>query len=153
MGDFRSLRAVSLGYRISRLHWAKSGLVERWLGHTGVSQGQVPYIAELFDEDELSQDELAARVRVNRAATARALKTLEDKGFVKRRENPDNRRQKLVSLTSKAWAMKDEFLDVIARMNMTLFAGFSDNERARMLSYMDRVMHNAEAELAQGETD
>jgi len=153
VGDFRSLRRVSLGYRLSRLHWAKSGLVERWLGHTGVSQGQVPYIAELFEEDELSQDELAARIKVNRAATARALKALEDGGFIKRRENPDNRRQKLVSLTSKAWAMKAEFLDVIARMNMTLFAGFTEEERSTLLNAIDRVMRNLERELASGETD
>ncbi|BBD09612.1 MarR family winged helix-turn-helix transcriptional regulator [Desulfovibrio ferrophilus] len=153
MEEFRSLRRVSLGYRISRLHWLKSSLVDRWLGHTGVSQGQVPYIAELFDEDELSQDELAGRIKVNRAATARALKALEESGHVKRRENPDNRRQKLVSLTAKSWAMKPEFLDVIARMNLALFAGFKDEERTTMLNLLDRVMVNIEQELATGEKD
>lgn len=151
MEEFESLRRVSLGYRISRLHWAKSVLVERWLGHTGVSQGQVPYIAELFDEDELSQDELAGRIRVNRSATARALKALEDSGFIQRRENPDNRRQKLVSLTAKTWAMKAEFLDVLARMNLTLFAGFTNEERGMVLELLDRVMLNMENELVQGD--
>ncbi|MBU1003216.1 MAG: MarR family transcriptional regulator [Proteobacteria bacterium] len=151
MEEFKSLRRVSLGYRISRLHWAKSSLVDRWLGHTGVSQGQVPYIAELFDEDELSQDELATRIRVNSSATARALRALEDAGFIQRRENPDNRRQKLVSLTAKAWAMKPEFLDVIARMNLALFAGFRDEERTTMLDLLDRVMANIDRELVEGE--
>lgn len=53
----------------------------------------------LFGHTDVSQDDVAQSLRLDRTTVARALLTLENKGFVRRRPNPENRRKNLLSLT------------------------------------------------------
>ena len=48
----------------------------------GITVGEEPYFVELAHEDGLTQDELSNRVNVDKSATARAVKSLEAKGYM-----------------------------------------------------------------------
>lgn len=148
-------RAKSMGYRAGRLHRLHMLALDGWLeelGLPGVRYGTVPFLSAILERDGRTQDELAAWASVSCARAARALCMLEDSGLITRDENPENRRQKLVYATEKAHAVNEAFIEILSRNNATLLKGFSDDERALALEFMDRMIANLEGELA-GETE
>jgi DNA-binding MarR family transcriptional regulator len=138
---------TSGGYRIGMMSRLQGALLERRLRSYGVAAGQLPYLMEALCKPGQTQDEMAARVGVSRAATARALRTLEQDGLVTRAENPDNRRQKLVSPTERARALEVPLRAVLDGHNQMLFKDFSPQERTLALGLMDRIVQNLKTSL------
>ena len=147
MTIFQKERRESSGYRIARLFRKNSCLLERKVSVMGLCSGQIPYIMATIEKGGQTQDELAAHMHVNRAATARTLKNMETAGFITRTENPDNRRQNLVWPTEKAEALLDDLLDVLIEHNEMIMTGFSREEKLQFLSLLDRVLVNMDTLL------
>ncbi|NJB68146.1 DNA-binding MarR family transcriptional regulator [Desulfobaculum xiamenense] len=145
-------RRTSPGYRVTRLARLNSAFLDRLVESMDIGHGQIPYLCALLACEGLTQDELAAGVGVNRSATARALALLESKGLVSRRENSENRRQKLVFPSERARRMADDFYAVLDRENEVLFEGLSEDERRVALDIMDRMMANVQRALDEEES-
>lgn len=142
-------KRVSAGYRIGLLYRLQSSLLERRLEKYGICVGQLPYLKEILDRPGLHQGELSQRAGVCRSATARQLATLERNGFIRREENPKNRRQKLVYPTEKAAEMDVPLGNLLAEYNESLFQGFSNRERTMLLGLMDRLRDNIEIAISE----
>lgn len=147
MTKFRKERRESSGYRIARLFRKNSCLLERKVSGMGLCSGQIPYIMATIEKGGQTQDELAAHMYVNRAATARMLKNMEAAGFITRTENPENRRQNLVWPTKKAEAVVDDLLNVLIEHNKLILTGFSREEKLQFLNLLDRVIINIDTLL------
>lgn len=65
------------------------------LGH------DVRYIMFIYDNPNCSQDDLVNMFGQSKGNIAKVLKKLEDKGFVKRETNPQNRRKYMLNITEK----------------------------------------------------
>lgn len=150
MIDFREKRHESLGFRVSLLFRTNACLLEKRLSTIGIVYGQAPYVIATNENEGQTQDELAARLRVNRAATARHLKAMEKAGLIIRQENPDNRRQKLVYPTEKSKALVEELLTILDDYNAAILTGFSQEEKDTLLSLMDRAIANTETMRCDG---
>ncbi len=76
-------------------------------------------------------------LNINKANTARALKKLEDEGYVYRAEDPADARKKIVYITEKSRDFEQEFHEVFKGLNRILAKDFTDDERetARRLLY------------------
>jgi len=144
MSKFTDEKKAGTGFRVGRLFRMNSCLLERKVADIGLCYGQIPYILLTVGQGEQTQDEIAAQLHVNRAATARTLKNMEAAGLVTRKANPENRRQKLVSSTKKAEAIADQLIIILEEHNKMLFAGFNGEEKALLLGLFDRVIRNAE---------
>jgi len=147
MTIFQKEQRESSGYRIAQLFRKNSCLLERKVSGMGLCSGQIPYIMATIEKGGQTQDELAAHIHVNRAATARMLKNMETAGFVTRTENPKNRRQNLVWPTEKSEALVDDLLDVLIEHNEMILTGFSREEKLQFLSLLDRVIVNMDTLL------
>lgn len=88
----------------------------------GISVGEEPYFMALVREDGLTQDELTQRVKVDKAATARAVKSLEAKGILLRRAASDDRRSKRLYLTEEGRALYTPLRAALAAYNEQLTA-------------------------------
>lgn len=58
-------------------------------------------LADLLNEDGIRQQDLAICAFKDKGTIARGLKGLEDNGLVKRKIDPDDRRQKIINLTER----------------------------------------------------
>ncbi|MCJ2163966.1 MarR family transcriptional regulator [Pseudodesulfovibrio sp. S3-i] len=101
------------GRFIALLHRMSSLYLGQELPSVKIGTGQYIFLAELFDEDGLSQEELTKRVFVDKANTARALKKLEDVGYVRRMPDKNDGRIKRVFLQPSARAIEKEFWNII----------------------------------------
>lgn len=94
----------SLSKWVSVVHRQFQMYMNRHLKDYGLNSSEFVYIVSLGNVDmSLSQEELANGLQVDKAAVTRSIRSLEDKGFVKRERDKDNHRIKRVSLTDKSF--------------------------------------------------
>ena len=139
----------SLGYLARLIFRYFSQIREtRTLDH-GVSAGLWTFLRQLWRGDGISQRELSRRLAMRDATTAVALRGLETASLVCRRVNRRDRRETLVYLTPRAWALRPLLLPVSKEVQLLALRGFSDEEVAKLRGLMLRVIEN----LASEDTD
>ena len=94
----------------------------------GINVGEEPYFMTLVNEDGLTQDELTKRVMVDKAATTRAVKSLEEKGFITRKIDSADKRSKRMYLTSKGKEIAEPLRAALWAYNNSLTDGWTDKQ-------------------------
>ena len=107
----------------------------------GPGQG-IPFV-ELFANEGKSQDELSALIKIDKATTARSLAKLEDKGYIIRKTDSSDNRIRRVYLTRKAKKFAPTFLAIFNAWSHNLVQNFSREEKEQLLSFLERMGHNA----------
>jgi DNA-binding MarR family transcriptional regulator len=69
------------------------------ISNFNVTAGQIPFILHLLKKENVSQDDLANDLFIDKGTVAIALRKLEDEGIVKRKRLTENRRKYIISFT------------------------------------------------------
>lgn len=110
----------------------------------GVSDTEHLICTFLFGHSNVSQDDVAASLRLDKTTVARALLSLEKKGYVRREVNSDNRRKNLLSITPLG---KENIADVVGVYDEWLCkisSCLSDEEQAQFDEYCARLLAASE---------
>ena len=70
------------------------------------------YLSQLYTRDGLTQDEMATKISVDKAATTRTIQGMEKKGLIVRDSNEKDHRSKCVYLTDKAKQMEEHIREI-----------------------------------------
>jgi DNA-binding MarR family transcriptional regulator len=108
----------------------------------GVGMGIFTFLRILWEEDGLTQNELAARARMRGPSAAAALHELERRGFVRRTGDPHDRRKVRVVLSADGRKLYDLVMPDIALTNRFMLAGFSAAEQATLKRMLHRMRRN-----------
>ncbi len=128
--------------KISRLHRLNLNNMAKPMAEIGMARGTLPFLMEVLCCDGLIQQDISQALSIDPAATARALQQLEKLGFIERKENKDNRRQKCVYLTDKTRNIQNGILHILEEHRKKLFDGFTEDEKRAFLNMLDRMIHN-----------
>ena len=79
----------------NQMKYLNSKIKELDLGH------EMRFIMMIYDNPDISQDDLAKISGQSKANIAKSLKKLEDKDFIKREINPENRRKYMLNTTER----------------------------------------------------
>ena len=109
----------------------------------GIGGGQFAFLAELFAQDGISQEELAAAIFCDKATVARAMQRLESLGYIERKRSVEDGRVNLVYLTDKAHNFKPTLFSVLSNWTDTLVQGLSCDERKLVINLLNRLVENA----------
>lgn len=77
---------------------------------------------------KVTQQDLAKQFNLTEGYVANLLRKMENKGFIERIENPENRRQKLVSLTNEGLNYTDYLYNIIIMWEKEITSQITDNE-------------------------
>lgn len=88
-----------------------------------ITIAELPFFMALIDHQGLTQEELTTIVCVDKAATARAVKSLEQKGYLKRVKDKEDSRQNRVYPTKEAKLLKETIKSEILSFNNQLTQG------------------------------
>lgn len=77
---------------------------------------------------KVTQQDLAKQFNLTEGYVANLLRKMENKGFIERIENPENRRQKLVSLTNEGLDYTDYLYNIIIMWEKEITSQITDNE-------------------------
>lgn len=129
------------------LHWLSRKhfqYCESQFESLGIGPGQVPILIELGKHGQLSQRDLAEKVRVTPATISGTLKRLEKSGFVVRTSMADDARVSLVSLSETGKVLMEEARSVFHEADEMPIADFSEQEREELLGYIRRMLTNVQ---------
>jgi DNA-binding MarR family transcriptional regulator len=111
----------------------------------GVGMGIFQFLRVLWEDDGLTQAELAKRTRMRGASVAGALYDLERRGFVRRITDSDDRRKVRVWLTPKGRRLYDLVMPDIDVTNRAMLVGFSTAEQRLLKQMLNRMRQNLSA--------
>ena len=92
------------------------------------SLAEAPFLIRLRFSDNTTQMELTKLFKVSKGYTAKLLRRFEDNGWVKREEDPKNRRKKIVNLTPEGVKKTDELIGLLDTWENKVSSGLSDVE-------------------------
>lgn len=95
-----------------------------------------------IQDKPLTQQDLCTILTVDKVTMVRILDYLEEKGYVKRVVNKDDRRERKIELTEKAGKSMDYIHSVIADMNKHAFDGFSEADKNVFFEMLQKIGDN-----------
>ncbi|MDG5472789.1 MarR family transcriptional regulator [Jeotgalibacillus sp. ET6] len=138
-------RMISTVHRYGYMHLSK--IFEPY----GLGRGQVKFLMVLYEENELTQEQMARALRMDKTTTARAVKKLEDEGYVVRNPHDTDRRSHIVKLTRKAKELEPVIRSILEDWTNTLTADFSEEEKELALMLLKRMADNAVKKIEEKE--
>ena len=135
------VKRIHILYRLSMMN------VRNEIKKLGFGPGDYGFLAMLFIQDGLSQDEISKQMRVDKSYTARAIAKLEKAGMVERRPDPNEHRIRRVFLDEKAFEIEPQFVDMLQQWHSTLIEGVNPEELSILCKVLDQMKVNAEAHL------
>jgi DNA-binding MarR family transcriptional regulator len=117
MDGARFDRQESLGYLVNRAARLFARALEKRLADHGVALGPFPVLLLLWEEEGLTQTEIARRLDVEQPTIANTLKRMERDGLVVFAPDPSSKKRVLVRLTDKARTLEKPLTDEASAVN------------------------------------
>lgn len=108
----------------------------------GVAFGHWSFLRILWEDDGLTQRELSARAGVMEPTTFGALKAMEARGYIERRQRPDNRKNVYIHLTRKGRALEAKLVPLARDVNRVAVRGMPRADAARLRELLVTVIGN-----------
>ena len=142
--DSPHTKAVRLFIRVMRRHHA---CMERRIGDLGIHHSQHRMLMQLTRPHETppSQKELAEAMGISPAAVTASLKKLEKEGYVSRSMTDEDNRKNEIRITEEGMARINESRAAFESADLALFEGFTPEEMATLISFMERLDRNLDA--------
>ncbi len=99
-------------------------------------------IVHLYRQDTCNQESIAEALVFDKGTLSKALSKLEDKGYILRMVNENNRREKIVSLTGFGKDQIQKILSVGETWRNKLLYGFSEAELETFEKLLDKALIN-----------
>ncbi len=126
-------------------------LGERLAVH-GVSFGHWTFLRVLWEQDGITQKALSMQAGVMEPTTFAAVKAMETKGYVVRRQHADNRKNVYIHLTTRGRALERTLVPLAEEVNRIGVRGIPASDvadaRAVLLAILRNLAHDAAAESA-----
>jgi len=106
-----------------------------------IGSGQIMFLLELYYCDGISQEELSSYLSIDGANTTRAIKKLEDEGYVIRKQDEKDKRIKRIYLTEKALEIKPKILGLIDEWENILLGKLTKVERQVLRYILKKIGH------------
>jgi DNA-binding MarR family transcriptional regulator len=105
----------------------------------GIGAGQYLFLLNLYENDGITQEELTKKVRLDKATTARAIKKLEDEGYVRRIKKESDKRAYRLELTEKAEQIKDDVYSIMNEWESEIRMCFTDEESQELMNLLNKL--------------
>ncbi len=102
----------------------------------------ISILAILWEENNLTQQELGERISLDKTNITRAVDLLEESGFVKRVPGKDDRRNKYIQLTAKGKKMEQKIIPIVANEILGKACKGMKKEELAMLKKMLNTIYN-----------
>jgi len=131
------LRYVSVLYRYSQI------FITKRLKSFDFCSGQYPFILRVARRPGISQDELSEELVIDKGTTAKAIKAMAARGYIRVEADTADKRVHRLYATRKGEEIRDVISGVIDEWREILGKGFSAEENARVDELVRRMSENA----------
>ena len=132
----------NIGKYISQIYRKGRIFIGKGLEEYNIGQGQFMFLLELYIEDGRNQEELAELLKIDKGTTARAIKKLEEGGFIIREKDEKDKRSNKVYLTEKGKDVKDNIFSILNQWDKKMSDQLDEEERELMNKLLRKVCSN-----------
>lgn len=86
------------------------------------------FLVNLYKNDGINQEDLAEILNIDKGTTARAIKKLEDEGFIRREKDERDKRAYKLYITDKAKEIKEEVYSILIEWEEVLLCDLTKEE-------------------------
>ena len=104
-------------------------------------------IMDKGENGQITISELASRAKMLPSAISRTLKGLEERGYVERNVNKNDRRNTYVELTEAGRQLTEEARQTMSDFGKSVMSQVDGEDMKRLISYLDNIYHIAEKEI------
>ncbi len=133
---------IPFGAVFSLISRSKFVFLNNRLWPLGLSAGQFPVLMLLAKEQNIMQDTLVRHYHLDKGTIARAVRKLEDGGYIRRITDTGNRRAVRLFLTEKGERSIPLLQAINREWENIISAGLSKEEITALHSLIRRVAHN-----------
>jgi DNA-binding MarR family transcriptional regulator len=134
----------SIGKWISVLHRQAQIYLNRELKPYGLNSSEYIYLVNLAAEnDGVNQKRLSDTLIIDRAFTARAMKSLENKGYIVRKRSRNDKRSYNIRLTEKGTGIQPVILAILKRWTGIISEGMNEEEKDSTIQRLMAMSTNA----------
>lgn len=105
-----------------------------------ITKAELPFLIRIRFTDTTTQKELVELFKVSEGYTAKLLRKFEDKGYITRREDPENRRKKIVEITPNGIEKTDKLIHLIEGWESKVTSNMTDEEIMLLKSLLFKVV-------------
>ncbi len=109
----------------------------------GIKQGQFEYFLLIFSFPGINQLELARLKNVGKASVTKALKILEEGGYINREQDENDKRNYLCYISEKGEAIVDHLIQIKYNAEKIIFKDFSEQDQQDLFQYLNRMHANS----------
>ena len=136
--------------KITKIAREAEKLVTISLRDDGVGSAEIVLIHALRHDPGCTQAKLAEILHADKAAVARRTKNLEAKGYLVRRDDPNDRRSQHLFPTERAEALKSSKAEIEASFYEYLLSSLTEEEAATFAALLDRLYSASKTESRAG---
>ena len=114
----------------------------RKLTDFGINSAEEYILMYLMGHKDANQDSIARFFMLDKGSVARSLQKLEGKGFITRKVNDENQREKVIALTDKAISLRAVLSELLVDWRSAMYEGLTEEEIAVFEKTVDKVANN-----------
>lgn len=132
----------SIGKSISIIYRYRQILVNHKLKPYNLGSGQHIFLINIARNEGINQKELTSLVKIDKATTAKALKKLEEHGYIYRQCDDVDRRYNQLFLTKKGHEIMPKIADILNEITEELVKGLDENECHQFKQSLNKILDN-----------
>ncbi len=101
-----------------------------------------PTLMCLWEEEGVTQREIAQKSKVENSTTTRTLDKLVKLGLVERRDDPNSRRSFRIHLTDEGRALEQVLIPIPAELNKLYLSSLEPDEQKTMIRLLQKLVAN-----------
>ena len=127
---------------ISQLYRKGISYINKEISKYGIGSGQFMFLLELYKKDGKNQEEIAEDLKMDKGTTARALKKLEEQGFLTRLKDEKDKRSNKIYLSDKAKNIREDIFNILDDWNKQITRSLAKEEVKMLEDLLEKVSKN-----------
>jgi DNA-binding MarR family transcriptional regulator len=129
-----------VSYLLRRAHRRASAIFLSELSEVGLTPTQFFAMARLHEMGDVSQNHLGRLVAMDPVTIQRVVRRLIDRGFLRRKPDPRDKRRMIHRLTPKGRKIVTRLMDNARRVDDAILDPLAPKERAQFLALLKRLV-------------
>ncbi|AQS36706.1 transcriptional regulator, MarR family [Shewanella psychrophila] len=134
-------RQASFGWLTNVIANRAARKFEEQLKKQGLTLALWPVLMCLFEEEGVTQSEIARKSMIENSTTTRTLDKLVKLSLVERQSDPNSRRSFHIYLTEKGRALQSQLLPIPVAVNKELLAPLSASEQKELIRLLQKLVN------------
>jgi len=138
---------TSIGFWVFTAAHAMEASMNEALAPLGITSRQVQILGCLAVHGEVTQNELAEKLRVEPSSVVRMIDRMERDGWIERVIDPGDRRKRIIRPTERAEPVWRSIREIMAPVKAHALEGISETELSAARGVLQAICHNLSADV------